>query len=164
MYKRQDLTDAGREGMLLSMGVMALLGVGSMTLSLRSLHSRSLGALAWLFAGLALLIPPIISFFPGLWPGDPDLHNHMPWESGCFWFGAAVASTTGASVLLLQRSSTMAIWRVLTAAAAGGFAGFITQQIFCPASGTWHIFTAHGLLGLVVSGLLLTGIQIKQKL
>ena len=161
---RGDLSDPGSRGMLIALSGMALLGAASMVVSLRGLHRRTLGGYVWLFAGVSLLIPPFLSLIPDLWPGEPSPTHMMPWESGCFWFGVVVAALTGASVLLLQRSSRLAAWRVLTAAASGGFAGFITQQLFCPANDTWHILSVHGLLGLLVSALLLAGYQIRQRL
>lgn len=161
---RGDLSEAGGQRMLAALAGMSMLGVSAMMLSLRGLHKRTLGSYTWLFVGTTLLVPVCLSLLPGFWPGHPSPAHVMPWESGCFWFGAAVASLTGAGVLLLQRSSRPAIWRVLSAAAAGGCAGFITQQLFCPANDTWHILTTHGLLGLVVSALLVTGMQLRQRL
>ncbi|MFT5686437.1 MAG: hypothetical protein ACI8RZ_007393 [Myxococcota bacterium] len=161
---RTDLSGAAGQRMLIALAVLALLGVGAMLMSLRSLHQRTLGGYTWLFVGLTLLTPSFMALIPGVWPGEPSHTHMMPWESGCFWFGAAVASLTGVGALLLQRSERAAAWRVLSAAAAGGCAGFITQQLFCPANDTWHLLTTHGLLGLLVSALLLTGMQIRKRL
>ena len=155
-----NLTEPDGQRMLAVLGGLVVLGIGSMVVSLRGLHRRTLDSHVWLFAGIALLIPAFISLMPGLWSGTSHTHA-MPWESGCFWFGGVVAAITGVAVLLLQRSSRLATWRVLTAAAAGGCAGFITQQLFCPANDTWHILSAHGLLGLLVSALLLTALRIR---
>jgi hypothetical protein len=156
---RGDLSGVSGRRMLAMLVVMTLMGVGSMLLSLRSLHQRTLESYAWLLAGLSLLLPVCLSLIPGLWPGVTSPEHLMPWESGCFWFGTVVASLTGAGVLLLQRSRALAGWRVLSAAAAGGFAGFVTQQLFCPANDTWHLLTTHGMLGLVVCALLLTVVR-----
>lgn len=152
---RTDLSgDAGLR-MLVALLGLAALGISAVMLSLRGLHKRSLGWTSWLLIGIMLLAPAGLSSLPEFWPGQTSSARPMPWESGCFWFGGTVASLTGAGVVLLQRSRHMAVWRVLSAAAAGGCAGFITQQFFCPSGDTWHILTTHGLLGLVVSALLL---------
>ena len=160
---RTDLSgDAGLR-MLVALTGMAALGISAVMLSLRSLHKRALGRLTGLLVGITLLAPVGLSSLSDFWPGQLSSDRFMPWESGCFWFGAAVASLTGAGVVLLQRSSRWVVWRVLSAAAAGGCAGFVTQQLFCPASDTWHLVTTHGLLGLVVSVLLLAGTSLHQR-
>lgn len=161
---RGDLSEDGGQRMLAALAGLALLGAVSMIISLRGLHRRSLGGYVWLFCGIALLIPPFLSLIPELWPGQPVHSHEMPWEGGCFWFGAAVASLTGTAVLLMQRSPSISAWRAITAAVAGGCAGFITQQLFCPANGTWHILTTHALLGLVVSALFLAGLKVRGSL
>ncbi len=153
--------DSGR--MLLTLLGMALFGGLALASSLRGLHQRSLGSFAWLVAGVALLLPLLMALLPGWWPGVavPDM---MPWQSECFWFGAGVAAATAGGAVMLQRTAEPPLWRVLSAAGAGGIVGFIAQQLFCPASGTWHLVTAHGLLGMLVAVLLVGVLKLRAAL
>lgn len=161
---RSDLAAEGRAGMLLALGAMIGLGVGSTGLSLRGLHLRTRDGVAWLFASLVLLFPLVISLLLGQWAEAPSIYRVMPWLSGCFLLGVAVAALSGAAVLLLQRSRELLLWRVLAAAGAGGSAGFTTQSLFCPASDPWHLITAHGLVTIWTALALLIVQQVWQRL
>lgn len=157
---RGDLADGG---MLMATILLATAGLGglSVAISLRGMHQRSLGSAVWLLSGLALLSPLVLAAVPGLWPGQPA-DFLMPWQTPCFWFGSAVAISSASAVALLQRSNRPPLWRVFTAAGAGGCAGFVVQQLFCPANDVWHQVTAHGFLGLLAGAFLLTALQLRE--
>ena len=156
---RTDLRDVGLL-MPMLLVVLAVMGCVSVVVSLRGMHHRPLGRLTWMFSGLALIGPLLLSMVPGVWPGPADATHAMPWATGCFWFGAAVAVPSAGAVVLLQRAERPAVWRVLNAAGAGGCIGFIVQQLFCPAGGVWHVLTAHGLLGLFASAIFLALVRL----
>lgn len=156
---RTDLREVGL-WMPAMLVVLAMLGFLSVVVSLRGMHRRPLGRLAWMFSGMTLLGPLLLSLVPGLWPGHPVPEYPMPWETGCFWFGAAVALPSAGALVLLQREGRPAVWRILNAAGAGGCIGFIVQQLFCPANDLWHMVTAHGFLGLAVGIAFLVWVQI----
>jgi hypothetical protein len=157
---RGNLRDGGTLVALLLVGLAAL-GSVSVAVSLRGLHQRPMDQLAWLVSGLTLFTPLALASVPGLWPGDAPAFA-MPWAGACFWFGTAVAVPTAAAISLLQRERVPALWRVLTAAGAGGCAGFIVQQLFCPAGGIWHQVSAHGLLGLIASAVVLGVLRLRR--
>ncbi|MEL6343636.1 MAG: hypothetical protein AAFV53_10935 [Myxococcota bacterium] len=157
---RGDLADGGMLMASVLLGTAAMGGL-SVAVSLRGMHQRPLGSAAWLIVGLALLSPLALAAVPGLWPGEPAPFM-MPWQSGCFWFGSAVAVASASVVALLQRSASPPLWRVFTAAGAGGCAGFVVQQLFCPANDLWHQVTAHGFLGLLAGAFLLTMLRIRE--
>jgi hypothetical protein len=146
---RTDLQDGGI-AMVVALVVLVGISVLAIGISLRGLHQRPLYRAVWLLSALSLLVPLVLSAVPGLWPGEV-FGPVKPWLSGCFWFGCAVAVSTALSVSLLQRSGEPALWRILTAAGAGGCAGFIVQHLFCPANNLWHLVGSHGFLGLVAS-------------
>ena len=161
---RDIMTAEGRTGLLISMFTMAGLGASALGLSLRGLHRHTMRGHAQLFSGLVLLVPLILSLLLGLWSGGGSDIRVMPWNSGCFWIGVAVAMLSGSSIMALQRSRELEAWRVLTAAGAGGAAGFITQGLFCPSSDTWHLISTHGSIALLLAALLLIVQQIRQRL
>lgn len=150
---RGDLNEMGTVPAL-ALVTLAALGSVSVAVSLRGMHQRPMDQFAWLVSGLTLILPVILASIPGLWPGV-EHEFMMPWESACFWFGTSVAVPTAAAISLLQRERAGALWRVLTAAGAGGCAGFVVQELFCAANDHWHLITTHGILGLLASAFLL---------
>jgi len=158
---RSDVNDMGL-AVALVLVFLAALGSVSVAVSLRGMHQRPMDQFAWLVSGLTLLSPLGFASIPGFWPGGSAPPYMMPWEGACFWFGTAVAVSTAAAISLLQREGIPAVWRVLTAAGAGGCAGFVVQQMFCPANDTWHQVTAHGFLGLIASAVLLGILRLRR--
>ncbi len=137
-------------GVVLSCAVLAL---AATVVALRGLHQRPLG---WLGRGLvvvAFAVPLVLTLVPDLLPGADSRTLKMPWSTGCLWAGLVSALSSALALRLLDRQVTRA--RTLAAAGAGGLVGFGVLTLHCPMGDSWHLVTAHGLLGLIVAVLIL---------
>lgn len=142
-------SDLDAEGLAWLVGVhlFVLLGsIGGLVLALRPSHRRPLNSLAWLAVAGLFLAPVVMAVIPGLIPGIggtvPTLGHLM-----CGGGGVLVALPATVVVLLLDRSSEPAAWRVLLASGAAGLLAFGFGHWHCPMVDPVHLIVAHGLLG-----------------
>lgn len=151
---RGDLDPDGMSRILAVVASCAALAVATVVVGLRGLHQRPLGWGGRALVGLALGLPLLLALIPGFLPGSPtDGAGRMPWTTGCLWAGLVTALCAAGALRLLDRGASRT--RVLAAAGAGGLVGFGLLSLHCPMGHPLHLVTAHGLLGVVVAGLLL---------
>lgn len=162
---RDDLGGMGWVRLWMSLGAMSALAVAGVVASLRGLHRRPPGPVGVSLAVATLAAPIVASLLPGVWEGlamplGKAIHVHR----ACFSGGSIIAVLCTVSVLFLQRHDSPPLVRVLTAAGAGGLVGFVVQQAHCPVVEPTHLLLAHGLLGLVVAGVVAAGLRVGESM
>lgn len=145
---------------LLVLSAVALLAA---TWSVRGLHKHNPLTPARILVVLALMGPAITLLVPGFWPGLPMPEGEaMRFHRACFAGGALAATGCAAASMLLQRFDRPPTSRVLLAAGAGGIVGFVVQQLHCAVAQPFHLFIAHAIAGLVVSGVVIAAIRFQR--
>lgn len=152
---RADLSGPELLRFALSTGVLLAVSLGAASLTLRAAHERPLGVWTWRVAVGALVLPLLASLVPGWWPGvQTTTGAPMVVHLGCGAAGFAAALASAATILLFDREDWSTRWRILSAAAAGGLVGYVTQGVSCPLVDLDHLVFAHAAQGLVVWGVL----------
>lgn len=144
---RSDLDGVGLAWLAGVHALVLLASIVGLAFSLRPTHRPPVPVLAWLAVVLTLALPFVLSLVPGLVPGMsgsvPAL-AHLMCGSG----GLLVALPTTVLVLLLDRGSQPASWRVLLAAGASGLSAFGFGWWHCPSVDPMHLIGAHASLGV----------------
>lgn len=161
---RPGLESGGLAGYLTAAGcLVAMVGLAT-SLSLRGMHQRQLGGWAWAITVGALLTPPIIALWPGLWPtaGAPAA-DVTGFGLRCIGLGLAVAAGVGLVMRFLQRVDRPGSWRVTSTAGAGGVVAFAAVQLNCPAADIGHLLVGHGLLGVILAVIGLAAVHVTRR-
>ncbi len=124
--------------------------------SLRGVHQRPVGRVAWALTALALVAPLGLAIIPGIWAGAEAPPAGMSGPGlGCLLTGLATAFGVGLVIRLFQRSDRPADWRLTAMAGAGGLIAFTTVQLHCPSVDPLHLVVGHGTAGLILAAALL---------
>lgn len=158
-------TDLVEHGLRLSLAFAALLGVvfAAVRLSLRDLAAPPPGRWAYGLglAGLAILLA---APWLGEWLPGRSLALGPFWTLRCFRFTLLIGGVTVAVLLVLQRRSLSAPWRLLSAGVAGALVSDFFLMLHCDLTDATHQWSGHTLPGLVVVALaLIVGLLLRRR-
>lgn len=120
--------------------------------SLRGLHRPAMGKVAWFGIGLALVLPAVLAAWPSLWTGSVEA-AHLETGYGCTVLGLVTGAVVSLTAFALQRSTSPAPFRVLSALAGGGVIAFGLLELHCPSRDPAHLVLGHASVVLALVGL-----------
>lgn len=158
-------TDFAEHWPRLSATFALLLGLvfASVRLSLRDLAAPPPGRRAWVIGlfGLAVLA---MAPWLGEWLPGRSLMLGPFWTLRCFRFTLLIGGVTVAALLVLQRRSLSAPWRLLGAGVAGALVSAFFLMLHCDLNDPQHQWSGHTMPGLVViAAALLVGLALRRR-